>query len=329
MDTKYIKDEEVFSFRDTKFTKYYKSEIKIVGDLTELFFNSDVSKEEKTEILFKFITKHINMEKFIVKLLADFTYSRSKERPILREIFQEVFQKLPIQIKNKIIEMLPKFLYDYEYYVLLGTLFPLKDIQELFNHDLFPDDNYLTIYPKDSLAYFIKEDLVENVQIYLFNRPDLNIDELEYRISYYRSYNFFETYYRSAIQLAMHYGSINCFKYLLLNGLDLGCSAHYAIAGGNLEIIHILEQKSFDFDDLCLKTAIRFHRNDIADWILLNLSYYNIYDCFKEAIFSNNVPAFLYFFIKTTQNYSYFSDSNVFYTSLRFGSFFFCIPSRK
>ena len=78
------------------------------------------------------------------------------------------------------------------------------------------------------------------------------------------------------IQCAAFFGSIKCFKYLLLNDADLtmldGLSrslVHFAIAGGNLEIIWIISHLKLSFDG-SLQIAARFHRKDIFHWLMEN-----------------------------------------------------------
>ena len=80
--------------------------------------------------------------------------------------------------------------------------------------------------------------------------------------SLYERYSFINNYNVSLIDYCAFFGSINCFKYLLLNGASVQNTLKYAIAGGNLEIIHLCEQNNTLFED-ALETAIQFHQNDI------------------------------------------------------------------
>lgn len=68
-------------------------------------------------------------------------------------------------------------------------------------------------------------------------------------------------------EMAEFYGAIKCFKYLMLNYVDLlGNQNKYAISGGNVEIVRLLEQKNKCFDD-CHEFAAYFHNNDIYRWL--------------------------------------------------------------
>ena len=85
--------------------------------------------------------------------------------------------------------------------------------------------------------------------------------------------SFDESIFHSPLTLldfCCFFGSLNCFKYLLLNkSIITKKSLNYAIAGGNLEIINILKERGESFD-MCLETSIIFHRYILTDWIIQN-----------------------------------------------------------
>lgn len=77
------------------------------------------------------------------------------------------------------------------------------------------------------------------------------------------------------IELAAYYGSISCFRFLFINGADLIRKPsrnpriiELAIAGGNTDIIQILEQAHCSPDKGCISMAISFHRVEIFDWLV-------------------------------------------------------------
>ena len=62
-----------------------------------------------------------------------------------------------------------------------------------------------------------------------------------------------------------------------------------AVAGGNLEIIHLCEQKGFQFED-CLFISSLFHRFDIFEWLNTHFEYEEIVlsefiECCNEPLF--------------------------------------------
>ena len=74
----------------------------------------------------------------------------------------------------------------------------------------------------------------------------------------------------SYVQLMAFFGSVKCFKHAILTGdFDLKDIQNYAIAGGNTEIIHIIENKGISFDN-CFGFASKLYRNELCDWLLLH-----------------------------------------------------------
>lgn len=73
---------------------------------------------------------------------------------------------------------------------------------------------------------------------------------------------------------AAYFGSIKCFKYIFLNYIkqkkvEQNKNAinvvHFAIAGGNIEIVRLLHTYDFDFTGAPHFAAL-YHRNEIFDW---------------------------------------------------------------
>lgn len=89
------------------------------------------------------------------------------------------------------------------------------------------------------------------------------------------------------IQYASFFGSIKCFKHLLLNKASLSLTddrhlklVHFAVAGGNTEIIHILEQSETLFSRT-LSISIEYNHYDLFEWL-----YEKYYDSklFEDAV---------------------------------------------
>jgi hypothetical protein len=75
------------------------------------------------------------------------------------------------------------------------------------------------------------------------------------------------------IHVCAYLGSIKCFKYLVLDGVETNSTDQsdrslidYAIAGGNTEIIRILETGGGDISKGIMASAL-FHRRDIFQWL--------------------------------------------------------------
>ena len=71
--------------------------------------------------------------------------------------------------------------------------------------------------------------------------------------------NFYR-YESNRIEVSALFGSIKSFKYLMMNGDKINeYTCKYAVSGGNLEIIHLCEQKGLQFED-CLFIFSLYHR---------------------------------------------------------------------
>ncbi|OHT07570.1 hypothetical protein TRFO_05220 [Tritrichomonas foetus] len=76
----------------------------------------------------------------------------------------------------------------------------------------------------------------------------------------------------SLIEYSMAFGSINIFRYLWVNkAKTTQNSLEYSIIGGNLEIIHILEEESeFKLNRKCYNLSVEYYHNEITEYFLNN-----------------------------------------------------------
>ena len=74
----------------------------------------------------------------------------------------------------------------------------------------------------------------------------------------------------SLIDLCCFFGSNNCFKYFIMNSNNFSPETNeYCIIGGNYEILQILIQNNFDFNN-CIKTSVKYHQYSLIDWLIIN-----------------------------------------------------------
>ena len=135
-----------------------------------------------------------------------------------------------------------------------------------------------------NIAKAIRIDDVEKLQeISSQNNFDFN-QKIE--PSLYERFSFVNEENVSLIDYAAFFGSIKCFKFLLLNGSNLTNSGKFAVAGGNIEIINLCEQNQSSFKG-SFEAGIEFHRNDIFRYIYDNkierFSEYNQSTSHKET----------------------------------------------
>ena len=78
------------------------------------------------------------------------------------------------------------------------------------------------------------------------------------------------------LQLSAYHRSLNCFKFLLLNGAKMDdhdaknrTVVHYALAGGNCEIIRHVQQ-SMEISKGMIAIPIEFHYFNVFEWLFLS-----------------------------------------------------------
>lgn len=79
--------------------------------------------------------------------------------------------------------------------------------------------------------------------------------------------------YPTLIQYAAFCGSLNCFRYLFLNGADTKLAdnihqtlVHYAISGGSIEIVRFCEQENMNFEG-ALEETVKMYQFEIFDYL--------------------------------------------------------------
>ena len=90
------------------------------------------------------------------------------------------------------------------------------------------------------------------------------------------------------LNVSAFYGSINCFRYLILNGETINpLTFENSVCGGNLDIIHIHDslQNQLSYSNEFLILAAKYRRNEIMDWIW---SFSNINSSLLVELYENN-----------------------------------------
>lgn len=74
----------------------------------------------------------------------------------------------------------------------------------------------------------------------------------------------------------------------MVNGSEFGeYDGHYAVAGGNIEIIRILEQNNIAFNECDLNIAVYFHHYDLYNWLNESKDLFS-WNVGKFAVRTNN-----------------------------------------
>lgn len=142
------------------------------------------------------------------------------------------------------------------------------------------------------LAQVIIDDDVDQLQK-LLSKSNISIDDRNIFNSYFEINEFLNE--AKLIEYSSFYGSINCFKYLINQdkSIDYDKLIKYAIAGGNYDIIHIVEQNGhFDeYPDDLIDYAILYFRNDLIDYIIENYNVDINANNYINCIYASNYDA--------------------------------------
>ena len=125
--------------------------------------------------------------------------------------------------------------------------------------DAIKINDFLTSSPKNFSFYdcipntipsFLFNDDIQGLQNYVSKEPNVDFNK-KIKIPWlpYKPLGLFFNFFEYSIL----FGSLKCFKFLLLQNeaqITKNCNA-YALASGNSDIIHILEQKNHNFNTNC------------------------------------------------------------------------------
>jgi len=130
-------------------------------------------------------------------------------------------------------------------------------------------DEYLIYgYPKDSLGYCIKYDDAERINGF-FSLPFYNYEEIELsKFEFYGDNSSLSLEVKGPLSMAAIYGSLRCFRFLLLHNCAKNISlTKCAISGGNIDIIREIHVNVEEMVN-CMKYSSYFGRIDFLDYLL-------------------------------------------------------------
>lgn len=151
------------------------------------------------------------------------------------------------------------------------------------------DDIMKNGFESNSPGYAIKNDDVELLRDITTNN--------DYDFNQMIGGEFFETNKKSLITTAAYYGSINCFKFLILNKAKIdAATAEASIYGGNHEIIRLCQDEKVDCSSF-ISASIISHRDDLFEWAneSCDCKQPSLYECASSI----NYRALLYYVGKT------------------------------
>ena len=190
----------------------------------------------------------------------------------------------------------------------------LNDIGNFQNFRYFLDNDF-TFYnfEEGTIPYFLMNDDIEGLQKYCSYNDNVDFNVKENPLI---SPTILELYPDpSNFEYSILFGAVKCFKYIMLNGgvIDPNRCTYYASASGNSEIIHILVDKNYSYNEDCLKASISFHRNEVFQWIIRNyISDLQILNDIMDLCFMCFNEEILYFALNNGASPNYKNSVNLY-----------------
>ncbi|OHS97933.1 hypothetical protein TRFO_35726 [Tritrichomonas foetus] len=163
--------------------------------------------------------------------------------------------------------------------------------------------------PNEPLFDIIMDDDIEALQRMSCNE-DFDFDDI-FRFSDNSIFSILNN--QSLIVASAFFGSIKCFRFLLINNANLPQNIpKYAIAGGNLEIVRICVQNNLIFDNDCLKSAIIYKHFEIFKWLVEQEVFsFRIKENLDLCLIYHNYNTFYYLFQRNETNLYAFRSSAI------------------
>ena len=266
IDEKEIEEYEENLFKNFKFIDEIKNtpgylEAKERIELIDDIFSINEENLQKTmDKLRQYLENHQDMVQMFIMVVLLFISTRFKAANQFGSFLLNYFiENYKIEIEN--LKIISDSLY-YNHKPLIGIL---------LNEDLESKDFNFYNYEEGTLPYFLLNDDITGLQDYVSRNACVDFNEYPEKkwiftevLDYLHELNIFE--------YSILFGSVKCFKYIMLNdGVELTSRCNIlSVSSGNIEIIRILEQKDGTFTFESFDGSIKFHRNNIFEWLTHN-----------------------------------------------------------
>ena len=290
-------DRKYMTIESIKQTEEYQI-LKEKIEIADLIFESQnsISFDVFWEKISNFIDRTQDNE-FILSILYQFALIRPKEI----EFFTQFAIKFSLKLKHSEKD---NDIYD-SIQQILQTPLSFVDKTPFFDHGLLPMTSYKES-PNDQMNKIrnqilipIVEDDFDKFKQFINDNINFNNEmtiipyQYDFNLTFISNQSNFSTYFPiTLIDFCSYVGSPKCFKFLQTNGCEISKYGNrMAIAGGNIEIIHILESEGQTFDRMFTISSF-YHHSSISEWLLSN---YECEICDPSYFISCvNYPVFLF-----------------------------------
>ncbi|OHT13740.1 hypothetical protein TRFO_16069 [Tritrichomonas foetus] len=234
-----------------------------------------------------FLRKNINSENVVLVVHLFLSFIVCPTKKIILELISDIMNEF------KLIKYVHRFIYSYQTvgegmfdYSGLYLNFFLRFYHEYILGHKRHNEIYEELFETNELFHAVRLDdlnFLKKKELHTLNYElKLNINVLDpANINFQLNLEHYGRIY--LIEYAAFYGSIKCFKFLLLKNIMLPFSLpRYAVAGGNSEIIRLCVQNNLNFLHSC-RSAIHFHHTEILKWLLeqkiADINYITLISC--------------------------------------------------
>lgn len=237
-------------------------ELRMIDDLQELLYYLEESNFEDS---IDKINKNGLRAKINARNICKYSKFDRSKIPLFVRLVSRLKSKSGILAHIMLIQNQKNYRKDFHLLNALGS-YGLIDFFHEPIKDLYQDNTNLK-----QLKKAIKNDDIERLKIF-FATPTFDINQ----ILVLRNRNLISLFRLklSLVELSARFASIKCFRFLYINGAKLMReNIHFdimklAIAGGNVEIIQILEQSNIHPGPECIECAACLHQREIFDWLI-------------------------------------------------------------
>lgn len=266
--------------------EHYSNLVKILDDVK--IKENKISLKQFLSFIIQISNNHHRKQNFfnkIEQILTIFNDSIKElfEKSEIFDLFKENKRILLFMIQNKTINVDKQFANKIQ-----ESKNNEKDYPEYFHKEINPfiysqihidssnfEENRKLGENENEICKLIRNDSIGEFITYV-NKNDLPLNSKIKSSIYETNSLLLKNQNVSLIQYSAFFGSIQIFKYLYLNGVELTTTLwKYAIHGDNEEIFHILEEKNifpnYKESEKCLKESIKSYQKDVENYISSNI----------------------------------------------------------
>lgn len=226
-----------------------------------------INKEDVLQGIQEAVDAKLLSIEYILQMYESISDCRPKLLREIADICSEIIKRFKPQNLNAIFT---KFNLLREILIMRGHIAGFVPAQYIS----MPEDEIFEIYPKNSFERTLFKDDIDLLH-QLCSTPGFDFN--------------FKLDNTTMIDMSAKYGSLKCFKYLLMNNARISFTTlEDSFIGNNYEILHICE-RSNQVTSLCMLNAIQYYHNETVNYLQTK---YKLEYPWRATLMNYNFPAF-------------------------------------